>query len=132
MCFVKFGMISLIRAQRRLSPRLQYHQLDMGVSRKHVRFKKGGWFKWDSPATGAYKLNIDGSAKDNIITGRGIIRDSPGRMIASFSTMYGNGTNTLAESSALKEGLFMCSSLQLPCVRIESDSAVMVHAIKKA
>lgn len=38
-----------------------------------------------------YKLNIDGSARDNIITGGEVIRDSFGRFIAGFSIYFGNG-----------------------------------------
>lgn len=45
--------------------------------------------------------------------------------------MYGTETNTLTEFLALQEGLLLCGSLQLPCVRIESDSAVVVQAIRK-
>lgn len=70
------------------------------------------------PKTGEYKLNIDGSARDNIITGGGVIRDDSDRVVAGFLTLYGIGTNTLAEFLALKEGLVLCSSLLFPRVQI--------------
>lgn len=57
------------------------------------------------------KLNIDGSARDNIITGGGVIWDSFGRFIAGFSIYFGNGKNTLAEFLALREGLYLCRHL---------------------
>lgn len=128
----KVQLISLVNLPKRPSTNLQHHQLElMGVSRKHTRFKKGGWFRWEAPGTGYYKLNIDGSARDNINTGGGVIRDSAGRMIAGFSSMYGTGTNTHAEFLALQEGLDLCRNLQIDSLYIESDSAVVVQAIHK-
>lgn len=51
---------------------------------------------------GALKLNVDGSAKDGVITGGGVIRDKEGKFIAAFSSFYGNGTNNEAESLTLQ------------------------------
>lgn len=42
----KIQLISLVHLPQRPSTKLQYHQLKiMGVSGKHVRFKKEGWFR---------------------------------------------------------------------------------------
>lgn len=128
----KVQMISLVHLPKSPLTKLQYHQLEpLGVSRKHINFKREGWFRWDAQATGFSELNIDGSARDNTITGGGVIRDSSGRIIAGFSSMYGTETSTLAEFLALQEGLLLCGSLQLDHVCIESDSSVVVHAIRK-
>lgn len=62
----------------------------------------------DQAELGSFKLNIDGSSKNGLIAGGGIIWDGNGVMVAAFSTFYGEGTNNLAEFLALKEGLPIC------------------------
>lgn len=64
--------------------------------------------KWDKPSQGWFKLNVDGSAIDGVITGAGIFRDHQGGLIGGFSTCYGNGTNILAEILALRD-CFYCA-----------------------
>lgn len=77
-------------------------------------------------------MNIDGTARVDRIIGGGIIRNSAGDLIAGFSSDYGTGTNMLADQFlALHEGLLLCRSMQLTRVHIESDSAVVVHAIRQ-
>lgn len=128
----KVHLISVVHSPQRPATKLQYHHMEiMGISRKHIRFKRGGWHRWVPPATGEYKLNIDGSTRGNFMTGGGVIRDSCGGFIAGFSTAYGNGTNMIAEFRALLEGLVLCHSLHISRISIESDAAVVVHAIKQ-
>lgn len=65
----KVQLMALVHLPKRPSTKLQYQQLELiGVTRKHVRFKKGGWFRWEAPGTHGYKFNIDGSARENNIT----------------------------------------------------------------
>lgn len=68
---------------------------------------------------GRYKLNIDGSARNGIITSGGVVRDYMGRMVALFSIYYGSGTITEAEFRALLHGLDLCSMVGVNEVNIE-------------
>lgn len=77
----------------------------MGISRQSVRTKKGRWCKWDKPSPGRYKLNIDRSARGEVATGGGIVRNHEGDVVTGFSNFYGHGSNNLAELMALRDGL---------------------------
>lgn len=66
----------------------------LGVQTKPVAVKQGTWCIWTRPNAATYKLNIDGSARNGIITGGGIIRDAGGHFVAAFSAFYGHGTIT--------------------------------------
>ncbi|XP_012847860.1 PREDICTED: uncharacterized protein LOC105967794 [Erythranthe guttata] len=92
--------------------------------------RRGVWHKWEPPAVGTYKLNTDGSAKDEMCTGGGIICNSEGGIIASFSAFFGRGTNNYAEIFAVAVGLRLCHSLGIGAVVVETDSLLTVNAIK--
>lgn len=51
-------------------------------------------------------------------------------MFAIFSRFYGQGTNILAEFLALRDGLEMCMALGVDHLEVESDSSIVVQAIK--
>lgn len=108
----KMKLIMLVHDSKRPATNLQYQRLELlGMTRKHIKFKPGSWHRWEAPEASMYKLNIDGSARDNNITGGGVIRDYTGRIIAGFLNNYGAGTNTRAEFLALLDGLALCASL---------------------
>lgn len=65
-----------------------------------------------------------------VITGGGVLRDHDGNLIAGFSKFYGLGTNTLAEMMALGDGLRCCIALGFDQVMVESDSLIVVGAIR--
>lgn len=61
------------------SKRVQQHILGIiGIQPKHVGSKRGLWCQWKRLPMGCYKLNIDGLAREGIITGSGIIRNAMG------------------------------------------------------
>lgn len=101
----------------------------MGINRAPIRQKIGLWCKWDKPFSGWFKLNVNGSAINGVITGGGIVRDHNGIFIGRFSTWYGSGSNTLAEFLALNDGLLFFLVLNIAPVLVESDSQVVVTAI---
>lgn len=101
-----------------------------GISSKEACTKIGRWCQWQRPTTGYHKLNADGSARDGVITGGGVVRDEQGKFIAAFSSFYGNGTNNESEFLALKVGVELCKSLKLSNVVIECDSQMVVDAIR--
>lgn len=80
-----------------------------GISSKEACTKIGRWCQWQRPTTGYHKLNADGSARDGVITGGGVVRDEQGKLIAAFSSFYGNGTNNESEFLALKVGVELCN-----------------------
>lgn len=123
-------LINLVTTLAKKSTRIQENSLAiMGISRAKVRQKRGVWCKWDKPSPGWFKLNIDGSAIGDKITGGGIVRDHHGNFIGGFSVYYGHGTNNLAQFLALRDGLFMCFALNIAQVRVESNSMVAVLAM---
>lgn len=84
----KVKLIMLLHTPKRPSTKFQHLRLELlGLTRKHVKVKVGAWYRWEAPAPGTYKLNIDGSACDNKITGGGVVRDCEGHFIAGFSNM---------------------------------------------
>lgn len=104
----------------------------LGIAGRPIRIKRGIWCKWESPSPGWFKLNVDGSARGIITTGGGVIRNHQGDLIAAFSAYYGAGTNNSAELLALKEGMHLCKALHLSPILIESDSTMVVAAIRTA
>lgn len=52
-------------------------------------------------------------------------------MVTAFLTFYGNGTNTLAEFLALKEGIELCISMDINNLIVECDSQLVVHAMQQ-
>ncbi|KAJ9535540.1 hypothetical protein OSB04_un001320 [Centaurea solstitialis] len=50
---------------------------------------KGKWIKWAPPPFGIFKLNTDGSSRNGMAAGGGIIRDYKGSALVAFSTFYG-------------------------------------------
>lgn len=54
-------------------------------------------------------VNLNGSAKDDLVSGGGVIRNEEESLVAAYSSFYGNGTNNLAKFLAL-QGLLLCIS----------------------
>lgn len=123
-------MLSVSFSPRKPSSIFQSQMLGiMGIRPSARPLKPGRWVKWEAPSQGRFKLNIDGSAIDSSFACGGIIRDSKGCLVAAFSNFYGQGTNTLAEFLALRDGLDLCKTMGLEDVIVESDSQVVVAAI---
>lgn len=102
----------------------------IGIQSKSLKLKRGIWCLWQRPSLNRYKLNIDGSSRSESITGGGVLRDDRGNMIVIFSHYYGQGTNIMAEFLALRDGLELCKTLDVLQLDIESDSAVVVQAVR--
>ncbi|XP_012835531.1 PREDICTED: uncharacterized protein LOC105956232 [Erythranthe guttata] len=116
---------------RQPSTKLQSLQLQaIGVYLVQPSYKRGKWFKWERPKGGAFKLNTDGSSTAEECMGGGIVRDSEGGIVASFSKYFGVGTNNFAEFSAVVHGLRLCKLLGLSQIIVESDSLLVINAIR--
>lgn len=125
----RIQLYSIIFTHKKHATTIQRNILDIiGINYKHIQAKRGAWYKWDAPLPGWYKLNIDGSARSDICTGGGIIRDSHGNMLMAFSNFYGPGSNNFTEFAALRDGLNLCQALGITQVSIKSDSMIVVNA----
>ncbi|KAF5176952.1 Ribonuclease h domain [Thalictrum thalictroides] len=58
--------------------------------------------------------------------GGGILRNANGQHIANFFSFYGEGTNNVAETRALLDGLDMCQDLCIDKIQIRTDSTLVV------
>ncbi|KAE8687180.1 Glucan endo-1,3-beta-glucosidase 4 [Hibiscus syriacus] len=65
---------------------------------------------WVLPPTGFFKLNVDGAVTGDWLKGGigGIIKDSGGLLLVSFSEAVGQGPPTVAEMLAIKRGYGSC------------------------
>lgn len=77
-------MTAFIHLLPKPNSRIQDHLL--GIPARRPKIKCGVWCRWNK--SGAYKLNFDGSAKDNLSAGGGFIRDVKGNYVAAFSAFY--------------------------------------------
>ncbi|WMV32842.1 hypothetical protein MTR67_026227 [Solanum verrucosum] len=74
------------------------------------------------------KLNTDGSALSNPgkIGAGGILRDSNGKLIFSYSALLGEGNNNQAEVEAAIFGISWCVHLNYHKIILEVDSQLLV------
>lgn len=99
-------LTTFLYSPKKLNSKMKDHVLGiMGIPTRQPKIKRGVWCRWNFPQSGYYKLNFDGSAKDNISAGGGIIQNSNGNFLAAFSAYYGHGNHNEAEFRALQDGL---------------------------
>lgn len=89
--------------------------------------------KWNPPASGWLKLNVDGTSLGNpgLSGARGAIRDSRDELIAGFAIFTATSTNNFAEFMGLLQGLRIARFLGLQQVEIEMDFMVVFDWIRK-
>ena len=90
---------------------------------KHVR--------WEKPASGWLKLNIDRSFDDLLgNAGRGgLIKDEQGNWVVGYTKKVGKANSFIAEAWALRDGLVLCNQLNLSNVFVELDAKALVDAL---
>jgi ribonuclease HI len=88
--------------------------------------------KWEPPPSCWAKLNTDGSSLGNpgLVGGGGVICDSNGCWVRSFSQVIDFTTSFQAELRALKDGLLLAIDLEIPDLEKEIDSLVAVELVK--
>lgn len=102
-------LIAFLYLPKKLNSNMQDQVLGvMGIPTRRPILKRGVWCRWLCPEPGYYKLNFDGSAKDNSSAGGGIVRDSNGNLVAGFSAFCGQGSHNEAEFRALRDALLLC------------------------
>lgn len=87
--------------------------------------------RWERPPIGCKKLNIDGSRLG--IIGRagygGVVRNEHGRWIVGFSKHNNSASIFVAEMWGLRDGLILCSNLNIQCLIVEVDARALVDAL---
>ncbi|XP_075521602.1 uncharacterized protein LOC142554810 [Primulina tabacum] len=88
--------------------------------------------RWLCPPPGCFKLNVDGSSRGNPGESSvgGVVRDSSGRVVLSFSEFIGVGTNVRVELWAVWRGLLICSDLGLFPLWVETDSQISLQILR--
>ncbi|XP_017984357.1 PREDICTED: uncharacterized protein LOC108663638 [Theobroma cacao] len=88
-------------------------------------------FSWHKPLAGEFKLNVDGSSKDNFqnAAGGGLLWDHTGTMIFLFVENCGPYNSLQAELMALHRGLLLCIEYNVTRLWIEMDVKVVVQMI---
>ncbi|KAF5188016.1 hypothetical protein FRX31_022396 [Thalictrum thalictroides] len=99
----------------------------LGLPTKNPRIKMPSIVYWTRPPDPFVALNVDGSAQNGQAAGGGIIRTNKGQHITNFFKYYGIGTNNMAETRALLDGLTICIELGLGKVQIQTDSKLVVQ-----
>ncbi|XP_074363078.1 uncharacterized protein LOC141703448 [Apium graveolens] len=95
--------------------------------------KEGGARKWEKPAEGWFKINVDATVfQDNIGCGV-VIRDAQGEFMGAMcKKVEGAWTLREAEAIALKEALSWIFEMEYEKYVFETDSKAIAHACKKA
>ena len=84
---------------------------------------------WEKPPEGWIKLNTDGCAAGSMgLAGcGGVVRDSHGEWISGFSRHIGITNSFVAELWGLRDGLLLCSNLNVPFLIVELDAKSIVE-----
>ncbi|OVA12041.1 Ribonuclease H domain [Macleaya cordata] len=76
----------------------------------------------DIPPSGYFILYTDGASSSFGAASGGVIRNDKGFLVAAFHNFYGNGTNNLAETRALLNGLHLYHQLGITNLLVNVDS----------
>lgn len=93
--------------------------------------RRGRWVAWSKPAIGQWKINTDGSKKENHTSGGGVIRNEKGDLVYGFSHPYTHSEILHAQLQAIIDGLIYSHTLGLDNVIIETNSEVAAQMIQK-
>ena len=90
--------------------------------------------RWEKPLAGWKKLNTDGSVLRRMEwAGCGVVvRDEHGSWVAGFTRHVGATNSFAAELWGLRDGLVLCSSLNISCLTIEIDAKVIVDVLQNS
>ena len=99
----------------------------LSVTRR--KWRPPRWITWAMPPSGNVKLNIDGSSLGNPgpSGARGVLRDSDGNVLSSFSLFLGSRTNMEAEALALLDGMQITAGFHE--LQVEMDSQALLNMV---
>lgn len=90
-------------------------------------FSRSPTLAWVKPAQTWHKLNVDGSAKDNITAAEGIIINNETEWILGFTKFIRIGTALLVEAWALFTGLDLAHIIGTTKLKVETDSQELYY-----
>ena len=87
--------------------------------------------RWEKPIQSWWKLNTDGSYCGNTSLAGcgGVVRDDAGRWVIGFSRSIDMTNSFAIELWGLREGLLLCSNLNITSLEIELDAKSIVDAL---
>ena len=86
--------------------------------------------RWKKPASGSVKINFDGSTKSGISSHDFIIWDNFGRVCDLGKFHCHSASTLLAEATGLREGIKAALQCGCPSIVIESDSLIILNAVR--
>ncbi|XP_060182081.1 uncharacterized protein LOC132611714 [Lycium barbarum] len=98
---------------------------------KKIVFKFCRIVYWNKPASNFFKLNSDGTLRNESCGGGGVIRDAQGKMIMAYSIHFNNGTSNNAEAKALLFGIQWCIQHNITNIELETDSILLLSWVKQ-
>lgn len=89
--------------------------------------------RWRAPPRGWIKINTDAAFKQssNIGVSGIVVRDQNGTLLTGLAKKHAAGSSFMAETLAMRDGIFLANSLGLHRVILESDSLEVVQACRK-
>ncbi|KAF5190667.1 hypothetical protein FRX31_019744 [Thalictrum thalictroides] len=94
----------------------------LGIPDKNPPTKPPTLVFWTRPPDTWMVLNTDGAAANDHASGGGTLRDRNAIEVANFFAYYGEGSNNLAETRAILDGIILSKSLGFRKIQIQTDS----------
>ena len=90
--------------------------------------------RWEKLPARWKKLNTDGSVLGSMEQAScgGVVRDEHGSWVAGFIRHVGATNSFAAELWGLRDGLVLCSSLNISCLTIEIEAKVIVDVLQNS
>ena len=87
--------------------------------------------RWEKPLCGWTKLNTDGVSLGNprVAGFGGVVRDKRGNWVAAFARKIGVTSSFEAKLWGLRDGLTLCSNLNISTLIVELDAKAIVDII---
>lgn len=88
--------------------------------------------QWEKPPSSWTKLNTDGASLGNpgVAGCGGVVRDESGNRMAGFARRIGITSSFKAELWGLRDGLTLCSNLNISALIVELDAEVLLIFFK--
>lgn len=113
---------------RNLKETLSWNDL-VGLTNKKIVNKVCKLVSWTSLITHVYKLNSDGSFKEDKCGCGGIVRVWEGKCIMEFSVQL-MGDSSIAQAKAILHGVHWCMLDGISQFQVETGSLILISYIK--
>ena len=95
---------------------------------KNIKIEIPRIIKWNAPLEPFIKLNTDGKqlGDPGLASAGGLLRNSSGAWISSFSLHMGITSNNISEQGAIRKGLLLAWNLGFKFIHLEIDSMTIL------